>query len=234
VQANVKDWVDAGGTLWATYAALSRDEFDEPCHLLDATFGLEKRGTPMPTPLSYDQETASRVIRYGDLSIVTSPARPDWSPTPAAVALATFADDGSPALLGNRPGTGRTFLYGSTVLPLTSGYNRIIDEPADGKAKRELVAMAAEAAGIAPQAWTSHPRVLAQISDGPSSSILFVMNVFDGDHESVEISAALPWKPAELMQDDGATIDFTHADGVLRFTIPLASEDGHMYRLKKP
>src|SRR5262249_22064394 len=49
-QSKIKEWVHEGGTLWASYAALSRQEYDEPASTFDEVFGLRTRGTVEPIP----------------------------------------------------------------------------------------------------------------------------------------------------------------------------------------
>jgi len=118
-QTAVVDWVRAGGTLFMTAEAASRDEASQPCSLLDRLAGVEGAATPTVEPpvrffeMSLHLYPTHGTLRWGDAELDVFGRRERLNVPPAEV-LATY-DDGSPAAIEFGVGKGRVLYVGTSL-----------------------------------------------------------------------------------------------------------------------
>jgi hypothetical protein len=116
--AKLRAWVAAGGTLWLTAGAASRDEFNRPLDTLASLLPAERNELAPLEPY----QSSGRFLNYlaprdtvtwGDQQLevlsVKQPLQPRGAP-PADV-LATF-QDGQPAVIAGSAGQGRILVLG--------------------------------------------------------------------------------------------------------------------------
>jgi hypothetical protein len=228
-QARIRAWVEQGGVLWASHAGLARQEYDEPSPLFDEVFGLAGRGETLSTPESL--EPAERiVVATNDLipavAFKAAPCRPAWVLGPAEV-LARY-DDGTPVLIRNRFGKGQSFLLGNAAYACTGGYDFEVDEPPEAAASREVVAVAARAAGVRPHVRLNHTRVLWSVMDGPDQTVLVLANCFVEDLPGLAVEVLLPRKPARAYSGRADNVPFEWLGDRARVTLDLARGDGEI------
>lgn len=236
-QKKIKEWVAAGGVLWAPYHGLARQEYDEPSRLFDEVFGLAHRPPLAPAPLDRPPAMTPRIAvpESPFLAAVSFPSvglKPDYKLS-TGVALAQF-EDGKPALIHNRYGKGQAFLFAAPSFICTSGHHQRIDEPPDAAKMRRVLAIAARAAGVRPHVRLSHPRVLSYVHDGPQQTILILASCFEGVLDNVQVELSLP-RPA-LSAYSGRTDDFkfTQDGGTARFTVDLGTGGGEIIVFRLP
>ncbi len=117
----IDTWVSRGGSLWATAAAGSRNQFNEPTEQLAKVFGIAPEISAKAQPGRYHIRGSMNGMRYTDTIKITSPGeglvelgvigvQVRSTPTTANV-LGKFGD-GSPALLQNLHGKGTATYVG--------------------------------------------------------------------------------------------------------------------------
>ena len=116
--AKLRAWVEAGGTLWLTAGAASRDEFNRPLETLAGLLPAERGELATLEPYQSSGRFLSYLaprdtVTWGDQQLevlsVKQPLQPRGAP-PADV-LATF-QDGQPAAIAGPAGQGRVLVLG--------------------------------------------------------------------------------------------------------------------------
>lgn len=155
--AKLREWVEAGGTLWLTAGAAERDEFNRPLDLLGELATVERGEVASLEPhmnsgkfLSYlkSQDT----VTWGDQQLEVLSVK---QPLKAQIAeesevLATFKD-GSAAVVSHRAGNGKVFTLG--FLPALSYIKPalIARQPLEQKADADRIAVEKLAAAASDQ-----------------------------------------------------------------------------------
>ncbi len=232
-QEKIKEWVRGGGVLWATHGALVREEYDTPATRFDEVFGLADRG-PVVQPEKDQGRTNSsaRVVVAGSaalpaVSFDAYPIRPAWK-LGAADVLATFADNGAPVLIHNAFGKGHAYLFGNSANACNAGFGHTSKEPEWAARARELVAIGARTAKVAPSITLSHARVLWTVRDGPGYTLLVLANGFDGRLEGLKVDLVLPRRPAEVLSGRGQKRPFEWDGSRVRLVLNLEQADGEI------
>lgn len=232
-QQKIKEWVAAGGTLWADYAGLARQEYDQPSGILNEAFGLESRGPVVPygsggysttkipggsvvkVPKSefFEADEIKGVLVKAPAEFSGHHAKPDWKISTAKV-LGTF-DDGKPAILHNKFGKGQTFLNGFLAGLCYSGsgstYTAASHTEASTSVRGQMMTVAAKAAQIKPDVKIAEHGFNTEVHDGPEQTVVFIMNgANDINGEPMEV--ALPKPPKSAMFGSGKPVDYK-ADG---------------------
>jgi len=230
-QRKIKEWVRGGGVLWASHAALARQEYDETSPLFDEVFGLEERGKVIALEGAPDPDAGEEItVEQGDLlpavTFKAAPIKPAWKVGGAKV-LARFAD-GSPALVHNRFGKGQAFLFGNATDSCTGGYGYRAAEPPDAAKTREIVAVAARVAGVQPHVRMSHPRVLWCVHDGAQQAVLFLASCFERDLDGLVVEVYLPRAPASARSGRRDEVAFEWLGDRARLKLDLPEGDGEI------
>ncbi len=234
VQERIREWVKAGGVLWASYAAAGRQEYDEPSSILDSVFGLvASRPALTNTPRQWKTEDEPEIRLSPDegmpgVSFRSVPLKPAWSLGAGVDVLGRFAD-GSPAFIRNRYGKGQAFLLASVAWRLAGGTSSRTAEPPGAAACRAVVAVAARVAGVQPHLRFSHARVLGFVHDGPRQAVVYLANGFDQALPDLRVEVRLPRRPVSASFGRGGPAAFEWLDeGWARVTCPLALVGGEM------
>jgi hypothetical protein len=207
-QEAIKRWVAAGGTLLLTADALTQDEYLERSTLLDEVIGVRSRrlnappaGDPLPNPVGKIRVTG--VPGLAPFTFAGQYRRARVEPVPGAQVLATWEDDGSPALLQHRYGKG-TCIYAGTILqgswlaehwglakfPL---HNVPVD-PADGAGLLRFLDWIYERVAHGQRQYGSPVRGLYLTrQDAPAGTVLFVSHMYWENNP--QGSCSLPAKP---------------------------------------
>lgn len=231
VQTRIRDWVQQGGVLWASYAAGARSEYDETSVTLNPVFGLAARPPLQDAPTDWEPEEALAIeVPASALlpaqSITSVPLRVDYQ-VAGGEALARYTDGGA-ALLQNRFGQGQAFLYGGVAQTLAGGTGRYVDEAAGAADRRAVLSLAARAAGLEPSLRCDVPRVLRYIHDGPASSVLYLARPQRGGPDAITLDVALPRRPTSAHSGSGAEIPVTWHGDHARITIALPTDSGDL------
>lgn len=236
-QQVIKDWVRQGGVLWSTYAAMARDEYDEPSTLFDEVYGLKQRPALPTNRTDWAPEAAEEIrVQGGGLfkpvAFKGIPYRPRYDLS-TAESLAAFGD-GSPAMVRNRFGRGQAYLLGCTAGPLAGGHGPRVDETADAALKRELLAAPARAAGAKAHLSISHSRVIGYVHDGPAQTVVFLANCFKADLPDLTVRVALPRRPSSACSGRLDNLPFVWEDGQAVMKLGLNMMDGEMLVFRYP
>ncbi len=248
----IRDWVAGGGHLYATTAAGSRDEFNEPSDVLATAFGIAQKLDVQVQPGRYHVRAALNGMKYLDTIQVErianpsseAPATPalslgaigtkvDFSVTTARV-LAKFADD-APAVVENEFGNGRSFYIGtSPAIAYIKEANFVANAlqerwPAD---LRGLINRVARERGVARLVESSQPVVEAGIYDAEGGTALVLANFTYQPIPQLDIRIPMsrPVKqvrsiesgPLQFSVEPSASRGFTN---VVTFTVPLNLTD---------
>jgi len=241
VQQKIKAWVAAGGTLWADYAAMARQEYDEPSTLLDEVFGLKSRGPVLPyTVKGYNGTLPAGItvkvpkgtllaadaitdIRYSSLA-KAGDGRPDYKLSSGKV-LATF-ENGKPAIIHNKFGKGQAVLngflagiaYGGQWHPQGYNFSRIAREAPATPLRAGLMTSIARAAGVRQHVKIAEPMFWATVHDGPGQTVVYLVNGAR-DVKAKPLEVVLNKAPKSAYRGNGQPVPF-RMNG-LRATFPL-------------
>jgi hypothetical protein len=153
--AKLRAWVEAGGTLWLTAGAASRDEYNRPLDTIASLLPVERGELASLEPY----QSAGRFLNHlgrrdtvqwedQELEVlsVKQPLNPRGTPSPETVA--TF-QDGQPAVVAGRAGRGRVLVLG--FLPALSYIKAalVARQPLDRQAEEERQAAERHAAARA-------------------------------------------------------------------------------------
>ncbi|HEY1380368.1 MAG TPA: beta-galactosidase trimerization domain-containing protein, partial [Gemmataceae bacterium] len=246
-------WVTNGGTVVATAAAGSRNEFGEPSPALAATFGIAADVAADCQPADYRTRSRLNAIPYrdrvkgsdGELGAVGVKAsvRPDGAEVRAA-----FTSDGGPALLEHRAGKGRAVYFATSP---GVGYvkdARFVPDalaerwPAD---RRRAITRYAAEAGAAPLVKLSEPVVEAGVYDAPAGTALVLANFTYRPVAALRVEVPTRGPVAAVTSLTRGAVPFETAaapspwreDGfphVQRFTVPLGLDDVILLTPPKP
>jgi hypothetical protein len=181
---SIAGWVQKGGTLVATCAAGSRNEFGEPSAELAKVFGIGPKVSADCQPGEYRERGKLNDIAYrdkikladGELGVVGVKAAIE--PRGAEV-KATFKSDGKPALVENHYGKGRAAYFAATP---GIGYIKDARFVATALAEkwpapqRQAITRFAKEAEAAPLVKLSAPVVEAGIYEAPKGTALVLAN----------------------------------------------------------
>jgi len=180
----IAKWTSDGGTLVATCAAGSRNEFGEPSSALAATFGIAPEITTDMQPGAYKVRAGLNELAHrdqlklpdGELGLIGLKVSVRAA---AAGVHGTFAKDGAPALLGQKTGSGRAVYFAGTpgisYIKEAKFVPKALAEKWPAAHRQALTRYAAEA-GAAPLVRLSEPVVEAGIYDSPAGSALVLAN----------------------------------------------------------
>ncbi len=240
----IHKWVNAGGTIVATSAAGSRNEFGEPSGQLADTFGIAPEITVDRQRGEYRTRGKLNDIPYLD-HIKSSEAelgviglRVSAQPRTAKV-RATFSSNSEPALLENDFGKGHALWIGATPgISYIKDARFVATNLAEKwpRENRRALTRYANRAGAAPLVRLSEPVVEAGIYDSPAGVALVLANFTYQPIKSLEVevpmrkavsnvksleSGALKFRTISAPQP-WRTEGYTH---LVRFTIPLGLDD---------
>jgi hypothetical protein len=237
-------WVKQGGTVVATCAAGSRNEFGEPSPALSDVFGIAPELSADCQRGEYRERGRLNDIPYrdhmqldgGEIGIIGMKAVIE--PRQAAT-KATFTSDGAPALLENQFGQGRAVYFATTPgISYIKDANFVSDALAEKwppEQRRAITRYAAEI-GAAPLAKLSEPVVEAGIYDAPGGSALMLANFTYRPIASLHVEVPSRSAVRAIKSLAGGTLRFETAPAdslwreegysqVARFALPLDMDD---------
>ncbi|MGE0609592.1 MAG: hypothetical protein AB7O62_21050 [Pirellulales bacterium] len=222
-QAKIKQWVADGGTLWATYAALSGQEYGETSGTFDEVFGLKDRGPVLPAPAADDKAAPQAItVAAGQvlpaMQFAGSYCRPAYALNEGR-ALASFAN-GSPAIVRHQFGRGQAILnaFQSQVFL---------------QRKPHLLPLATNAATLGKvrphvQAGQSgQPELFTVVHDGPRQTVVFLFNDSATKAVSLPLRVMLPKAPTSAISGRHGPMQWkTEPDGaVVQMELPARDGD---------
>jgi len=219
--AKLKAWVEAGGTLWLTAGAASRDEFNRPLDTLTALLPAErgelKTHEPYQSSGLFLNRLATRdtVTWNGERLEVLSVQQPQTARANATT-LATFAD-GQPAVVAAPAGQGRIISVG--FLPALSYIKPALAarQPLDQRAAAERLDAAKLAAARAATENADQPLATSATVSAQNS----VSSLASADSELLDRSRS-PWRyPAGIRTQLLTPVRTAHVTPPLTCDTPL-------------
>ena len=188
--ARIKNWVAAGGHVFGSTAAGSRNEFNEEVAGLSEVFGIEPAVKVEVQPGQYHVRGGLGAMRYldhvrlGDTAVAadTPPlgvigAKVNLTPTTGAVA-GRFTG-GSPAAVSHDYGKGKAFYIGACpAIAYIKEAKFVAGELKEKwpRSERRLINALARRRGVARLVEISHPVVEAGVYDAPQGTALVLAN----------------------------------------------------------
>jgi hypothetical protein len=210
----IQEWVDAGGTVFATAGAARKDQFDEPLADLDALLGRgevkasERYKGPLRARLELlFQKPLDELKLVDGMSLPVYCSRERFAAGPTARVLGTFAD-GTPALVATETGQGRAWYTGTLpgqawakaalpVLPQGKGGGHTAPHMTEWQGWNSVAAgvilTPLAVAGITPDVTANHRGVITNRLRSERSTVITVVNLAleaDGRLEDVVLRVA--------------------------------------------
>jgi len=220
----ISDWVSAGGYIFGTCAAGSRNEFNEEVTGLCRVFGIKPGVKTAAQPGPYHIRGALNEIPYTDTVLVRANAKEKSIPAIAfgvigekssfvpstATIIGTFSD-GSPAVALNRFGRGKAIYVGAC--PGISYGKDAKFVRAELKEKwpsthRDFIVSFARAKNVPILTDISHPVVEAGIYDSPAGTALVLANFTYEPIEQMKVRISVPQKPLRVVSCENGAIAF--------------------------
>jgi len=239
----IAQWVRGGGRLFATCAAGSRNEFNEPTDALAAVFGIRPAVETATQPGRYRFRGGLNGMKYVDRVQVdkAGPFRQKASfgvlgtkvtfrPAGAKV-VGTFSD-GSPAVVVHRFGEGETVYVGACP-----GLTYIKDAnfvPAELKekwppAQRALINAVARRRGVARPVTLSHPVVEAGVYRTDRATALVLANFTYEPIRRLRVALPVSHAVRGVRSCENGTLEFESGEAAaghkVLFTVPLGLSD---------
>ena len=242
--AAIDAWVRAGGVVYLSAGAATRDEFYEPyvppfaarVWPMDAAAGLvaerhtynERTDLPGIAPMTHVN------VRLGEKRF-TLPVlgcrlnlRKDTTPAAASSGLTAVFDDGQKAANSVKYGEGRIIAVG--FMPMLS-YGQLAGfKPTEmaerwPDAPRKLIELPLTLAHIHPAVRVSVPVVEVSLLNGPMGSALVLANYTYHPIRSLSIDIAVPGGMGRAVSTEGARIRQTKTKSGVRLELPLDNTD---------
>lgn len=239
VCGRIRDWVRAGGRLYAGAGAASRDEFDEPSAGLSDVLGIDPAVTITRQPARYDQRGALNALPW--LDQVTLAAGGGFGAlglkagiTPqGGTVTGTFAD-GAPAVVEHAFGKGRAVSVATCPAVSYAKDAKFVRDDLKEKwpaAQRSFINRVAQSA-TKPAVTLSSPVVEAGVYDSAGGTALVLGNYTYEPIPALAVSLLVKERPRRVKAcTDGAALAFTVAPGddrrpwKVEFTVPLGHSE---------
>lgn len=245
-QAKIKDWVRRGGTLWADYAGLARQEYDERAKPMDEVLGLEERGPVEPftvggrgwggygnilTPEGQGLDIpAGKLFKTDNIQGLHTSAgirglfyKPDFKLS-TGTTLARF-DNRSPAIVHNKYGKGQAFLFGFQAGFAYTGcrgnwtHALPFSEPSTAL-RAQLMVAPATAASVKRNLVIDHHFMQTSVHDGPKQTVVYLNNLGE-DATDKELKVAMITLPRSAYSSRGREVVFEFQNGIASTTVNL-------------
>jgi hypothetical protein len=212
--AEVKAWVKAGGTLFATAGAARKNEFDEPMTELDEvldrgkSLAYERYKGPLRARLELLFVKALDEMKLSDgKTLPVFCSREEFEPGKAAMVLARYKD-GKPALIANECGKGRAYYTGTLpgqawakaalpVLPQGKGGPHTAPHMAEwldhDAVAAAVILLPLQSAKLDPDVVANHRAVIINRLKSDRSTVITLVNLAleaDGELKDVELRIA--------------------------------------------
>ena len=223
-QRRIRDWVEAGGVLLATGSASSYQEYDERSAILNEVFGLEAREPGAPPSTAQEQETVEIGFQqtpwFSPLDAVAASALPRLDVSDGADVCATVTD-GAPAVIHRAFGRGHAFLAAFRLASLTAAEGK----SPGSEVSRGLVSGAARVAEVREHVRIDgRPGVWTWVHDGPSQSVVYVINEIGNAMEDGSMEVVVSRPVARVYSGSREAIEVTPGTGGA--VVPLSLEPG--------
>lgn len=200
VQQRIESWTGAGGLLWACADAAVRDEYKEPCDLLDRIAGLKRdHSSALKAEVDFiPAKGESLIFKHGvpPLGRSRETVRPGVFTWSDAKIRATYADN-HPAWGEKAIGKGKLVYVGHRC---GLSYSRRAGArgeykwwPDDGR--RDLLSVPLIEAGLPRELTLSEPLVMASPISTVDGTVVILFNMFHVERNNLTITLKEPARP---------------------------------------
>jgi len=228
VQEKIKQWVKNGGTLWADYIALARNEYDENSDIMNDVFGLSSRGQLPDMKKGPEKQAKGEKINIiqteylDEVSFTGSLFKPQWEIS-TGKPIAVF-DDGSPAAVYNKFGKGNAIIVGCSALTFSSYNNQYKNHP-DFDKVRKLVFYPFEISSGRKHCIINVPKINAFVRDNSDSTVVFLINSTGKKQSNIEIKLFVPAEIVSASDASGGSIQFIQKNNEVFFNRSIEEND---------
>lgn len=234
--AAIDDWVKAGGTLYLSAGAATRDEFYEPylppyaatVWPADAAAQMKSQVRETGTAIRYNERTDLQslkpmaTVKVGAIEMPVLGARLSLK-APAAAGAATF-DDGSSAATTVSYGRGRVQALG--FMPMLAYGQMAKFKPTTMEEKwpaepRTLIATPLQLANVTPAALANVPVVETSLLNGPAGAALVLVNYTYTPIKALTVDLKIPDAFKKATSTEGKPVRMTRTKMGTRLELPL-------------
>ncbi|HOF40329.1 MAG TPA: beta-galactosidase trimerization domain-containing protein [Candidatus Hydrogenedentes bacterium] len=198
----LRQWVEDGGTLYATAGGGLLDQYHRTNDALHEVYGILSNTLERPVRHIRPRNTLPKATPLDTVRIKDAKGFPDAElpallyretvePGTAAV-IGRYDADNAPAIVHNRFGKGQAIYSGALagIAYITPAFTKDSDTlPTDFPAdRRSFVAAVPQLAGLTPPVVTSHPLVEAQYMHGDNGAVLILTNWSPEPIEKLQVS----------------------------------------------
>jgi hypothetical protein len=227
----IKKWVEAGGHIYGSCAAASRDEFNEPAPGLSGIFGIEQKIETSVQKGRYRFRCGLNPMKYtdqidGDPPVGVIGTKVTFKPAGARV-VGKF-QDGSPAIVENRPGKGRAVYIGACPAIAYTKEARFVARELKEKwpaPLRGFINAVAKNRDIDKPVSLSHPVVEAGVYDSPKGTALVLANFQYEPIKALKVKIRVPGQCKTVRSMEKGPLKFKKREGFIEFELELGLTD---------
>ncbi len=229
----IREWVRAGGRLYASCAAGSRNEFGEQVPGLADVFGIQPVIDVELQPGRYRVRGALNHIPHLDKMSGFGVIGMKASVEVAGGKVVDRFGDGTPAVIENTYGEGRVRYVAATPGVSYAKDARFVPRELKEQwpaAHRAFINATAQETGVSRPVQLSHPVVEAGLYVRGKTAAVVLANFTHKPIDDLRIAVSLPFQPRRVESCESAPLEHTWEDGNARLTLPLGISDIVIFR----
>jgi len=229
----IREWVKAGGRLYASCAAGSRNEFGEEVRGLADVFGMHPGQAVELQPGRYRVRGAlnriphlDRLANFGVIGMKATVKAADGK-------TVDRFDDGTPAVIENSFGKGFVRYIATTPGVSYAKDARFVPKELKEQwpqAHRAFINAPAREAGVSRPVCMSHPVVEAGLYIHGNAAAIVLANFTYQPIDELQLTVPLPFRPRQVLSGESGHVQFTMEGTSVTARLPLGISDIVIFR----